>query len=306
MSGFISRMPSWARWFSVGIILALFGGIFLVVSFMGTPNSSPASSQQTAAEFYTAAALTVTANQDLITPTPPIQPTDLVSATPSPTNFPAFEFTQPTTQSQPTLQTGCNSSIYVSDVTIPDGTTFGPGTTFVKTWMFQNTGTCTWDTNYQLIFLSGEQMGGTSTRLGTSVAPSQQAQASVSLTAPAAVGNYTGYWRLADDQGNPFGESVTVVIVVSSSAPTITPTSTTTSATSTPTLTTPAASGTPIPTTPAASSTPIATSSSQPSVTPTQTVTPTLPPTATDTRIATSTSAPTLTPTPPPTATESG
>ena len=35
----------------------------------------------------------------------------------------------------------CDNSIYISDVTIPDYTTVAAGQTFVKTWMFQNTGT---------------------------------------------------------------------------------------------------------------------------------------------------------------------
>ena len=107
-----------------------------------------------------------------------------------------------------------------------------PGATFVKTWALQNTGSCTWDTSYKLVFISGDQMGGASTNLTASVAPSQQVHVSVSLTAPSTAGTYTGYWRLADDQGNGFGGSVTVVIVVSG---TFTSTPTGTLATSTPT-----------------------------------------------------------------------
>jgi hypothetical protein len=283
MPNFVSRLPIWARWFSLGVILALVGGIILMVSFLSAPSANPGSQQQTASEFYTAAALTLSAGQALNTPTLPVPPTSMMSPTPSSTNFPAFGFTQPATQNQPTAQngSGCNNSIYIRDVTIPDGTILAPGTNFVKTWMFQNTGTCTWDTNYQLIFITGQQMGGKATKLTNSVAPYQQAQVSVSLTAPSVVGNYTGYWRLADGQGNSFGGSVTVVIVVSNSAPTITPTVTSTAPTRTPT----------------------ATSSGQATATPSLTATPTIAPSATNTEAATNT--PTPTPIPSPTETPS-
>jgi hypothetical protein len=94
------------------------------------------------------------------------------SAIPSPTNSPTATATStPVT----TTLTGplCDNSIYLSDVTIPDYTTVAAGQTFVKTWMFQNTGTCTWDTNYTLTYVSGSQMGGTNTSVGSSVAPGQ-------------------------------------------------------------------------------------------------------------------------------------
>jgi len=82
----------------------------------------------------------------------------------------------------------CDNSIYISDVTIPDYTTVAAGQTFVKTWMLQNTGTCAWNTNFILDYVGGSQMGGTNTNVGSSVAPGQQADLSVTLTAPTAAG----------------------------------------------------------------------------------------------------------------------
>ncbi len=102
------------------------------------------------------------------------------------------------------------------------------GTNFVKTWMFQNTGTCIWDPNFELIYVSGDRMGGTATRINKGVAPGQQAQVSIALTAPAVAGTYTGYWRLANSQGGGFGGVVFVKIVAVSALPSSAPTQTAT------------------------------------------------------------------------------
>ena len=49
----------------------------------------------------------------------------------------------------------CHSSAFVADVTVPDDTVFNPGDDFDKTWRIQNTGTCSWDDGYNLVFVSG-------------------------------------------------------------------------------------------------------------------------------------------------------
>ena len=56
----------------------------------------------------------------------------------------------------------CDKAQFISDVSIPDGTTLQPGATFTKTWRLKNVGTCAWTTSYQLVFFSGEQMGAAS------------------------------------------------------------------------------------------------------------------------------------------------
>ena len=122
---------------------------------------------------------------------------------------------------------GCDSSVYISDVTIPDGTVMTPGQAFTKTWAVQNTGTCTWNTNYKLVFSFGTAMNGTSTAITQSVAPGGQTQISVNLVAPSGLGNYTGNWKMQNAQGQYFGTLLTVVInVVPSTATSIMPTST--------------------------------------------------------------------------------
>ncbi|MBI3738755.1 MAG: hypothetical protein HY258_06885, partial [Chloroflexi bacterium] len=103
-------------------------------------------------------------------------------------------------------QTFCDAAQFVSDVTVPDGTAFSPGATFIKTWRLKNVGSCTWTTSYSLVFASGEQMGGpASVALPQSVAPGQTVDISVTLTAPSAPGTYTGFWQFKNASGILFG-----------------------------------------------------------------------------------------------------
>ena len=54
----------------------------------------------------------------------------------------------------------CTASASLVGETFPDGTIILPGTTFTKVWQVQNSGTCTWDATWQLIFYGGDLMDG--------------------------------------------------------------------------------------------------------------------------------------------------
>ena len=141
----------------------------------------------------------------------------------SPTVTPTFIFLLATSTST-SSGTACDDAIFVSDLTIPDNTVENPGQSFVKTWVLQNTGSCTWGSGYTLNFVSGTRMGGTNTSVGSLVAPGEQAQISVTMTAPTTAGEYTGAWRLNNASGKSFGETVDVVIDVNANEYTQTPT----------------------------------------------------------------------------------
>ena len=53
--------------------------------------------------------------------------------------------------------TTCDWAQFITDATVPDGTSFAPGTAFRKTWRLRNIGTCTWTTGYSLVYDSGEK-----------------------------------------------------------------------------------------------------------------------------------------------------
>jgi hypothetical protein len=127
---------------------------------------------------------------------------------PTPTFTPTVTGTPPTptpTKSVTPAPSSCDRAQFISDVTVPDGTTFQPSTVFSKTWRLKNVGTCTWS-NYSLMFDSGEKMSGPdSAVIPTSVAPGQTVDITVSLTSPASAGTYRGYWKLKNSSGIPFG-----------------------------------------------------------------------------------------------------
>lgn len=106
----------------------------------------------------------------------------------------------------PTAITRCDWVSFVSDVTVPDGTKYTPGSSFVKTWRLKNIGTCTWTSSYSLVYVSGDQMGGSAAiALPGNVAPNQTVDVSVTLTAPTTEKAYSGNWMLRNASGTVFG-----------------------------------------------------------------------------------------------------
>jgi hypothetical protein len=114
---------------------------------------------------------------------------------------------QPSPTPEPTTVAECtDKASFVSDVTIPDNTRLLPGQSFVKTWRLRNDGTCTWTTDYALVFAGGDRLGGpTAIPLPQSVPPGHTVDLSVMLTAPAGNGTYKGKWQLRNAEGRLFG-----------------------------------------------------------------------------------------------------
>lgn len=104
-------------------------------------------------------------------------------------------------------QTGtpCNRASFVGE-TVQDNTNFIVQKPFTKVWQLKNEGTCTWTSAYQLVFDSGERMGGVLSKPLTtgSVAPGEKVEISVDLVAPALAGTYRGNWKIKDDKGEVF------------------------------------------------------------------------------------------------------
>src|SRR5690606_7728190 len=92
------------------------------------------------------------------TPIPTPTPTSPPPPTLAPTLAPTVVYIPPAATLTPTPQSICLKAALVSDVTIPDGTKLDPGETFTKTWRFRNAGTCAWTTEFDIVFVSGDQL----------------------------------------------------------------------------------------------------------------------------------------------------
>ena len=173
--------------------------IMLLASACGTASESA---------IATSVVQTVQAGQSLTAVAQPTT-TALVSITETPnlqtTLTPAL-----TSASSPTLASApsdpnCAKAALVSE-NPPDDVLLKPGEYFWKTWTLKNTGTCTWTSAYQLVYWSGELMGGLSSYpLPVEVAPNEQKDITIYLQAPATDGTFTGYWRLQSPWGSDFG-----------------------------------------------------------------------------------------------------
>ncbi len=115
---------------------------------------------------------------------------------------------------EPPISPGHDSSRFVQDVSIPDGFVAPANAPLIKTWRLRNTGTTTWGSGYQLVFIRGKQMGGPSAVSVAVTGSGQEANISVNLTAPTTPGNHRGYWRMRNPQGTYFGDEIWVDIRV--------------------------------------------------------------------------------------------
>ncbi len=178
----------------------------------GQPEVSGQQSAQTLAAQTIEARLTENASggdqspdgegQDPVTPSDTPQPSNTTppTDTPQPSNTPLPTATE--TESVP-----CNRAGFVKDVTVPDGKVYAPGDTFTKTWRLRNTGSCTWNSDYDLVFDSGDKMGAADVvdlSIGD-IEPDETVDISVDLTAPAGPGEYRGDWLLRGDDNEVFG-----------------------------------------------------------------------------------------------------
>lgn len=100
---------------------------------------------------------------------------------------------------------------FVEDITIPDKTVVQAGKPFTKTWKIQNSGTCTWNDSYQLVFSQGDPMTEkTEINLpeGSIVVPDDTIEISVYMTAPKTKGSYASFWLMRNSNADLFGAGI--------------------------------------------------------------------------------------------------
>lgn len=238
-----NRWPIYAAAVLVLLLLGLIGywvsGYWLTPS--GTSETSevaqapateivtPASNETTpttAAQAAGAAAPTAEPSQTAILPTPtPLAQSNSPVATPigatvkqqsSDVVMPTVAAPRPTPVPTIVLPAGCeNKGRFAGDVTVEDGTEFGPGEAFDKVWSVANYGTCPWGGGYTIRFKDGDSLGGTeSIPLVARVEPEANGELTVPMTAPDQPGTYRSNWQLYDLTGQPFGPDLYVEIKV--------------------------------------------------------------------------------------------
>jgi hypothetical protein len=121
----------------------------------------------------------------------------------------------------PTASLGdaCNNSAFEGDVTIPDGTVLEPGTNFQKIWKIRNSGSCTWDDGYALVYIAGSpnNLDPYNFEFENSddfVSSGEAINIALNLTTPCRPGEYEGHWRMRSDTGYYFGTVLSVYIKV--------------------------------------------------------------------------------------------
>ncbi len=196
-------------------ILTLFTLITLFASACGSP-------QLNESALSTAVAQTVQAQNTMETVPTATSPAPTVTSS---TLTPPAE-----TAATPTITAGaavqfCTASASLVGETYPDGTIIQPGTTFTKTWSIQNSGTCTWDASWQLIFHGGALMDGVAVyNFPQPAQPGDTVEVPIILRSPAQGGQHTGEWMLKSPWGETFGVGqysvpLSVSIVVGSFTP---------------------------------------------------------------------------------------
>ncbi len=132
--------------------------------------------------------------------------TPLPSSTPLPPTATSLPTATPLPPTATPIPIPCDWVSFVADVHISDGETLRQGATFTKTWRLKNIGSCTWNREYSLVFVSGTQMDAPNrVWLDTQVRPGEMLDVSVQFKAPTRAGEYIGYWQMRNANGVNFG-----------------------------------------------------------------------------------------------------
>lgn len=180
--------------------------LIVILTLTAACTIPPDGAEETAAYETIAAMQTELAGSEGVEDPPPTA-TEAPPDDPTPTDTPAPPTDTPTITPTATEEAPCLRAGFLADVTVPDGSVFAPDTEFEKTWRLENTGSCTWNDNYDLVFDSGENMGGGAAvdlTIGN-VQPGEVIDVTVKLRSPGAPGTYQGNWKLRSDDSHVFG-----------------------------------------------------------------------------------------------------
>ena len=159
---------------------------------------------------------TLTACAPQSTPTFFIPPTQFIEITPTKIviRVPTLTVVPTPTMVIPTPTPCTNSLTFDNDITIPDNTPFNPGQSIDKQWLVTNSGTCDWDSRYRLKLINGPAMGAATEQTLYPARAGAQATLRIIFTAPSDTGTYISTWQAFGPNGEAFGDTIYIQIVV--------------------------------------------------------------------------------------------
>ncbi|MBK9925631.1 MAG: hypothetical protein IPP66_10095 [Anaerolineales bacterium] len=197
----------------VGTTIAQYSAQFTQTAQAIPPTPMPTDTPQ---ELPTFAQPTTDASGAL--PTVSFDTTPTIEGAASP--LPAFtQVAAPTKAATQALGDSCFNSVFEGDITIADGTVLKGGEDFQKVWKIRNTGTCTWDEGFTLVYIGGSKpdldpYNFEFKKSSDFVDGGEAIDIGINLTAPCTPGKYEGHWRMRNDGGYYFGTLLSVYIEV--------------------------------------------------------------------------------------------
>jgi hypothetical protein len=129
--------------------------------------------------------------------------------TPDPTT-PAIPSAAPSTPTPP-----CTANLlFLSDLTIPDGTQVQPNEALDKRWRVQNNGDCNWDESYRLKLVSGPSLGAVEEQMLYPARAGSEAIIRILFVAPGEPGEYRSAWQAYTPDNQPYGDLIYMAILI--------------------------------------------------------------------------------------------
>jgi len=148
-------------------------------------------------------------------------PAPLPTGTFTLTSLPTFTPSTPVISTSTRVPSNtCYDLLWLEDKTVPDGTIMKANEKFTKTWLVQNNGGCAWAPGFTFSLVGGDPMRGQTVVLRDPIPVGAKRELSVDLVVPSGVeGLLQSSWRLADANGDFFGDTLSVNIMVSNPTP---------------------------------------------------------------------------------------
>jgi hypothetical protein len=151
-----------------------------------------------------------------------VLPTASPTLTVEPSATPTIDITA--TLETPAIANPCYKLLWIEDHSIPDGTQMKPNEVFTKTWYVQNTGGCAWAPGFTFNHFGGDLMRGQPITFTEPIPVGAKREISIEFVVPSDQnGLIQSSWRMTDTEGNFFGDTLSVNILVGTiSTPTAT------------------------------------------------------------------------------------